>query len=108
MMEQIIQNLRDGDPMTALAVVVGVVVLFLLLKFVTGVLKAALILIVVIVGLAIFYPEMHVIDKVQEGSKTVIEKGKALSQKAAELAKDGEALQKAKEKAEALKEKATQ
>jgi len=79
-MEQILQNLRDGDVTTALMVAGVAVMLFLLLKFMTSIFKALLIMVVIVVAIAVFYPQAHIVDKVQQGTEVAIEKGKHLTE----------------------------
>lgn len=79
-MEHILQNLQNGDITTGLMVAGVAVAIFFFLKFITSIFKAMLIMVVIVVAIAVIYPQSHIVDKVQKGTKVAIEKGKAITQ----------------------------
>jgi len=84
LLQQYVNNLSAGDQTTLIATLIGAIVAFFIIKMMTGVIKALVILAVLVVGAALLFPDAQVMDKVTEGAKTAYEKGKEVSSKVAE------------------------
>lgn len=99
MLQQYVNNLSAGDQTTLIATLVAAVAVFFVVKMLAGLVKAFIIVVVLVVGVALFFPETQVMEKVSDGAQTALEKGKELTEKLGE-ATSSEVTEKLKEAAQ--------